>query len=72
MDWVHDNMNLVIGVVAGIAVLWVIVKVLAPRKKVIADEYKVNVACRKCKWQGVVTKYNQVCRKCAGRELDIL
>ena len=72
MDWLHGNIGLVGGAAVGIAVIWLGVKFLLPRKKVIAEQYKLNVLCRKCKWQGIVTKYNQVCPKCAGRELDVL
>ncbi len=72
MEWLSKNLNLVIGVVVTAVVLWVILRLLSKKKPVIQEEYKLNARCRACSWQGVVTKYNQVCRKCASRDLEIL
>ena len=72
MDFVKQNMNLIIGAGGAAFLLWLIYRILSGKKKVIGDEYKVNVRCRKCKWQGIVTKYNLTCRKCAGKDLEVL
>ena len=71
MEWVQQNLGLVIGVVVVVLLVWALTKLL-PKKKVIADEYKLNVQCKKCKWGGIVTKYNAVCPKCNSRDLDVL
>ena len=58
-------------VAAGAAVLifigW---KLLTPKKKVFLEDQTLNVKCRDCGWQGTVTKYNQVCRKCNSANLE--
>ena len=72
MDFIKQNMNLIIGVAGAALVLWIIFRLLSGKKNVIGDDYKVNILCRKCKWQGTVTRYNMTCRKCAGKELEVL
>ena len=52
-------------IVGGIA--W---KLLSSRKPVFAEGMTLNVRCRSCNWQGTVTKYNQVCRKCNEGDLE--
>ena len=72
MDFVKQNMSVIIGVAGAALVLWIMVRILAGKKDVIADVQKVNIMCRKCKWQGTVTKYNKTCRKCASQDVDVL
>ena len=72
MDWLQQHLSIVIGAAVLVLAAYAIYRLVVPRKKVIAEEYKLNVQCRKCRWQGVVTRYNQVCRKCNSRELDVM
>ena len=72
MDFIKQNMSVIIGGAGAALVLWAIVRLLSGKKDVIPDVQKVNVLCRKCKWQGTVTKYNKTCRKCSSQDLDVL
>ena len=67
----ENGMTVAIGVVLVIVVGGAI-KMLMPKKKVFAEGMTLNVRCRSCSWQGTVTKYNQVCRKCNGSDLEQL
>jgi len=62
--------------IIAVAILLVIIggaiKLLRPKPKVFAEDMTLNVRCRSCNWQGTVTKYNQVCRKCASDDLQHL
>lgn len=72
MEWLSAHFKEVaIGIVALI-VVWKLVQFVLPKKSVIADEYTMNVVCKACRWQGIVTKYNQTCRKCNSRDLDVM
>ena len=66
--WTDHGSTIVIAVVVVIAIS-VLAKLLSPKKKIFAEDMTLNVQCRKCKWQGTVTKYNQTCRKCNGSNL---
>ncbi len=68
IEWLRQNVvTIAIVAVAVVAVLFVVK--LLPRKKVIDDSMKLYARCNRCKWQGTVTKYNKVCRKCASTDL---
>ena len=69
IHWIKDNWILV-GVVVLVAfVFW---SGLGRRKKKAPGEaIQVNAKCQKCGWQGSVSRYNMVCRKCAGRSMVI-
>jgi Zn finger protein HypA/HybF involved in hydrogenase expression len=69
MDVLKDNAG-IIGTVAAVIAIYFVWKALQPKKKVIAEDMMLNIKCRKCGWQGAVTKYNQVCRKCNSKELS--
>ncbi len=62
----HGSTILIAG--AGAVMLFVAYKLLKPKQKVLHEDMTLNVLCP-CGWQGTVTKYNQVCRKCAGTDL---
>lgn len=67
----RENQSVVIGVVIAVLVLiaW---RMLKPRAKLIGEDMRLNVRCRKCSWQGTVTRYNRVCSKCASTDLQEL
>jgi hypothetical protein len=65
--WAEHSTTIIIGVV-GAVLLFVAYKLLATKQKVIGEDMTLNVRCT-CGWQGTVTKYNQVCRKCNGTDL---
>ena len=69
--WAEHGTTALIGVVVVIlgGAVW---KMLMPKKKVFAEGMTLNVSCRSCGWQGTVTTYNQVCRKCTGSDLEQL
>jgi ubiquitin len=72
MEWLTANFKEVaIGIVALI-VVWKLIRLVLPKKNVISADMTLNVACKACRWQGIVTKYNKVCRKCNSRDLDVL
>ena len=60
----------IIGIVVIALVLYGLWRLLQPKKKVIGEDMMLNIKCRKCGWQGTVTKYHQVCRKCASKDLE--
>ena len=70
MDWIGRNLGLVGGVAVGVVVLIVAWRAFSPKKQVVGDDMKLNVVCKGCGWKGIVTKYNQVCRKCNSRDLE--
>ena len=72
MDWLNAHLKEVIMGAVALLVVWTLLKWILPKKSVIADQYKLNVLCKACRWQGIVTKYNAVCRKCNSRDLDVL
>ena len=69
--WAEHGTTVIIGAVIAIlgSMAW---KMLMPKKKVFAEGMTLNVRCRSCSWQGTVTKYNQVCRKCNASDLEQL
>ena len=68
MDFVKDNM-VAIGVVVGIiVVLWMFLG--GKKRRDPAEAIQINVKCPKCRWQGTVSKYNQICPKCANKSLQ--
>ena len=72
MDWLKQNLGLVAGISVGLVLVYMVVKAFGPKKRLISEGMSLNVRCPKCKWQGVVTKYNQVCRKCGCQDLEKL
>lgn len=70
-DLFRDNQSLIVGVVLAVLAL-VAWRILRPRPKVMGEGMKLNVRCRKCRWQGVVTRYNRVCPQCNGTDLQDL
>ena len=70
-DLFRENQTVIIGavVVALVMIAW---RMLKPRPKTFAEDMTLNVRCRKCRWQGTVTRYNKVCPKCNGTDLQDL
>ena len=68
-DFIRTNWQSILAGVFVVAVLGLLVKLLRPKQKVFAEDMTLNMSCTKCGWQGTVTKYNQVCRKCNSKEL---
>ena len=67
--WSEHGTSILLG--AGLAVaVFIAYRMLAPKKKVFLEEQTLNVKCKACGWQGTVTKYNQVCRKCNSADLE--
>lgn len=67
--FIRDHWQSIVAAVVIVAVASFVWKWMRPGKKVFAEGMTLNVRCNKCSWQGTVTKYNQVCRKCGGRDL---
>lgn len=67
--WSEHGTSIILGAVLAV-VVFVAWKMLAPKKKVIIEDQTLNVKCKACGWQGTVTKYNQVCRKCNSADLE--
>ena len=67
MDFIKQNLTWIIGGAVALVVLYVLLG--GKKQKAVAEQIQVNVKCKKCGWQGSVSKYNQVCRKCAGKDL---
>ncbi|MEM7247584.1 MAG: hypothetical protein AAF533_19765 [Acidobacteriota bacterium] len=67
--WAQHS-NTIIGAVLVIALIFIGMKLFSPKKKVFAEDMTLNVKCKDCGWQGTVTKYNQVCRKCNSSNLE--
>ena len=72
MDWLKQNVGLVAGIAVGLVLLYMVIQAFSPKKKLMGEGMSLNVLCPRCKWQGVVTKYNQVCRKCGSQDLQKL
>lgn len=69
-EFVSENgVTLALGAALAIGG-WLAWKFLARRKPTAEERIRVNVKCPKCKWQGTVSRYNRVCPKCAGKELE--
>lgn len=64
----EHGLTIGLGIVVALGA-WVAFKILAPRKKEPGESIKVNVRCAKCNWQGIVSRYNRVCPKCASRDV---
>lgn len=69
-DFLRENWTKIVGVLGVLALIWLVAKVLSPKKTVIGEGMKLNVRCRTCGWQGTVTKYNRTCSGCNGTDLQ--
>ena len=71
-DMLRENWQAIVGVVVLVVLIGFVWRLIQPKKKVIGEDMTLNVRCRSCNWQGTVTRYNQVCRKCNGTDLQQL
>lgn len=69
MDFIKQNWIAITVVAVVVFVLW---STLGRRKDNAADRININAKCLKCRWQGTVSKYNVVCRKCGNKDMKIL
>jgi len=69
MELLKENAG-IIGTVVAVIAIYFVWKALRTRPKVIGEDMMLNIKCKKCGWQGAVTKYNQVCRKCNSKDLE--
>ncbi len=70
MEWLKANWIMVLVVAIAAFVLWSTVG--RGKKKAPGEAIQINVKCSKCRWQGTVSRYNRVCPKCAGTNLQTL
>ena len=68
-EFLRANWQSIAVVVVSVVVLGLLWKLLRPSKKVFVEGMTLNVRCNPCGWQGTVTKYNQVCRKCNSKDV---
>jgi Zn finger protein HypA/HybF involved in hydrogenase expression len=71
-DFISEHLYEILGVVAIVVLISVVSGILRGRRKVFVEGMTLNVRCRKCTWKGTVTRYNQVCRKCGGKDLQVI
>ena len=67
--WSEHGTTIILGAIL-VAAVYLAYKLLGPKKKVFLEDQTLNVKCKDCGWQGTVTKYNQVCRKCNSANLE--
>ena len=68
-ELIREHGSTIAAVVVLIVLALIVARILKPKKPVIGEGMTLNVKCSKCGWQGTVTKYNQVCRKCNSHDL---
>jgi ubiquitin len=72
VDFVKEHLVQILGGAAALVLLYLVVKILSPKKKVFAEGMTLTVRCKACRWTGTVTKYNAVCRGCNSMDLEVL